>query len=97
MRRIQTVASTYLYCTNLTTNVLIGVCRHLKALAEEHRRLREAAVGAAGGGGGGSVPWGKGGGPTGNNKPALSLLEIQQEEARVAKTQQKQGQAAPVM
>lgn len=56
--------------------------------------MREAAaaqergtVGAGGGGGGGTVPWGKGGPGT---KAPMSLLEIQQEEARVTKVQQGQ-------
>lgn len=74
-----------------------------QALAEEHRRLREAAAAAATAGAGqqtqqhgsGAVPWGKGGGGGGGggggNKAAPSLLEIQQEEARVAK-QQQQGE-----
>lgn len=41
--------------------------------------------------GGAGLPWGKNSGGVGLGKPTLSILEIQQEEARVAKTQQQQG------
>lgn len=70
-----------------------------QALAEEHRRLREAAapvlasVANAGGGAmgqGGGAPWAKNGAAGGANKPAMSLLEIQKEE-RVSKAHQQQG------
>lgn len=58
-------------------------------IAEEHRRLREATAAAATvgqqQGRGAAMPWGKGSGAGGNagSKPAMSLLEIQQQEARM--------------
>lgn len=60
-----------------------------QVIAEEHRRLREATAAAATvgqqQGRGASMPWGKGPGAGGNggSKPAMSLLEIQQQEARM--------------
>ena len=78
-----------------TPKTTLSACRRVcvtkAALAEEHRRLRDAtaastAVAAGGQQGGAAVPWGRGVGgasASGGSKPAMSLLEIQQQEAKL--------------